>query len=64
MLVLILCLNKERVWEAIKPLIVYTKTEGSTLKHTIYRIAVYAAVFGLIFLLDQWLVSVLGHGQG
>jgi hypothetical protein len=64
MLVSILLCNKKQIWEAIKPLMASSEPEGRTLKASIYRNIILVLVFGLIFLLDQWLVSSLGHGKG
>jgi hypothetical protein len=64
MLLFILLFNKERIVRSVKSLIVSTKTEPHAHGHLMYRIMACVVLFGLFFLLDQWLVNLLGHGKG
>lgn len=42
----------------------FRATEKRSPKATLYKWAISLLLFGLTFLIDQWIVSYLGHGKG
>ncbi|MCD6065334.1 MAG: hypothetical protein K0S33_160 [Bacteroidetes bacterium] len=64
MLLFILLFNKEKVVSAIRALTDFSLKVRIPLKYRIYKICIAIAVFALIFVLNQLLVNLLGHGKG
>ena len=64
MLIAILWFNKEKVWTAFTSLIIKKAPDKQSVNGFLYKAMITLALFGLIFLIDQWVVNALGHGKG
>ncbi|MEO6302423.1 MAG: hypothetical protein ABIP51_04565 [Bacteroidia bacterium] len=66
MLLFILVFNKERVIMAFRTLTNFSSnfSNDQTLKLKVYKIISAIIIFALIFLFDQVVVNMIGHGKG
>jgi hypothetical protein len=64
MLLFILMFNQGRVISSLKSLINTAPKKANPWKNDVLKITFSVILFLLIFLFDQWLVSLLGHGKG
>lgn len=64
MLLLVLFFNKDKIVTVFKTLIAFSSREKQPLKYRLYKTGFALVIFVFVFLLDQVLVNLFGHGKG